>query len=226
MTLLETVLAMAIMMVVMATVGTAVKLLSAQTSVLGQTTRQTDELIVAEQAVVQDIHAAASAGLASSPWCYSSGGIYAPSATPSTQLKFTANLKGAITAYNIQITGGSLTVSTSPSPGLCGGPWGAARALVTGLSGTSEFTDPGCSTLGSCAALPTIGQGPPAVWTGGSGASYDYYPALGVSLTIDGANNISTTQADDTVDVWNVEDDCQASWQVDPQTSPAMQDPC
>ncbi|GEM_PF-3556898 len=217
--LVETALAMALMAVVMTSVGTAVKLISEQSTVMTTKTVDIDQLQTAEQTIVRDIHAADNVPPATAPWCYGSG--TSPSATPSSELEFTANINGTTEAFDIKLSGGQLTVASSTTcAGLASAP---VATLASNLTSSSGFTVAGCANLGSCAPLPTTA---PASWTGGSGASYSFYPALGVSLTMSGPNGVSTTVADHIVDIWNVEDQCQAAWQVDPQTSPPMTDPC
>lgn len=227
MTLLETVLAMALMGVVFTSVGVGVTTISRQMSSLTAQTQAIDELQVAQQAIVKEMHAAYVPPALSAPWCYSyvlaGTTVYAPSATPSTELKFIAQVNGSTVAYDIKIAGSTLTVATSASPGLCAGPWSTAQTLLTNVDASSGFFLAGCTTNTGCAALPTA---PPVNWTGGSGATYSFYPSLGVNLTVDGTNNVKTTQSDSTVDVWNVEETCQADWNSDPQTSPAISDPC
>jgi hypothetical protein len=225
MTLIETVLAMAIMMTVVTSVCGAVEVISSQMTTLGVSTQAIDTLQVAEQKIVAAVHAAAPAKPATTPWCYGAGA--SPSATPSTELVFTADIGGSITAYDIKISGGNLTIRTSPQSlvagqGLCKGPWSGAQVFATSLTAASMFTVSGCGTA-ACAGLPTAA---PASWTGGSGATYAFYPSLGLTLTMNSGHKITTTVSDDTVDIWNVEELCQADWQIDPQVSPAMGDPC
>jgi hypothetical protein len=215
MTLVEVVLAMGLMAVVITSVGTAVRLLSKQSTIMTEGTVSIDQLQVAEQTIVRYIHAAAPVGNATTPWCNGSS----PSATPSAELKFTARINGGTTAYDIKINGGELTVASAANCAALG----SGATLVANLTASSIFTEAGCPSTTGCPALPAT---PTATWNGGSGATYSYYPALGVSLTISGPNGVNTTVADENVDLWNVEDACQASWQIDPQTSPAMKDPC
>jgi prepilin-type N-terminal cleavage/methylation domain-containing protein len=189
--LIELMIATALMAILMATVATAILETTGQTSSMSRQTQAIDQLQIAEQEVVRDIHAATT-------WC----------ATPtSSQLSFVASLPNT-PVLQLTIGSGELTVATgtyNKTQQTCGSWSTPASALVSNLDATSAFT-----------------VSSPASWTGTVlGKTYDYWPTIGVNLTVDtvGAHSgsvVKTTTADPTVEVWNQEYACQSSWQQDP----------
>ncbi|HTV11210.1 MAG TPA: hypothetical protein VME20_05040 [Acidimicrobiales bacterium] len=202
-TLVELVIATAIMLMVIASIATAVQLLTKSASAMGQSTQAIDNLQVAEQDVVRDIHA-------STGWC----SAYAPPTT--TELGFTANIEGGAAAYLISITSGNqLTVATATS---CAGLATAkSQALLSNVD--SAATTPSSQRSGF--SQP---NGPASVTVNGT----QYWDTLAVTLTVDSpsvsaTNPVRTTVSDPVVEIWNAEEQCQNQWITSAQAS---SDPC
>lgn len=191
-TLVEMVIATAVMLVVIAAVGTAVTQLAGDTGTMTRSAQAIDDLQIAEQAIVKDIHAATA-------WC----------ATPSsTELEFMAGLAGSSEAYAINITStNELTLATAASCSSLGSA--PAQVLLTNVD--SAATTPVSERSGF--SQP---NGPSAVTEAGS----DYYDSISVTLTVDnpsvGAYNVvRTTVGDPEVMIWNTDEQCQLAWQED-----------
>jgi type II secretory pathway pseudopilin PulG len=185
-TLVEVLIAMAIFALVVVSVDASVTVLNGRANGMSQSNQAIDQLQVAEQTIVRDVHAANS-------WCTPvpnpTYGCATFTQTPSaTDLKFTANMDGATPTVEFQITGGSLTMKKNN---------GAAMTLLSNLDPTSAFIIPTSQTT---PPLPVVGN-------------TTYYTSIGVTLTMDsprvGASQMTkTTVADSTVEVWNVEYAC------------------
>ena len=87
MTLVETVLAMFLMTLVFTTVATSVNLLAGTSNSLGQQARAIDQLQLAEQTIVRDVHAATCASALTIPTCLLT-------VANADELEFTADLNG------------------------------------------------------------------------------------------------------------------------------------
>jgi type II secretory pathway pseudopilin PulG len=188
-TLVEVLIAMVIFALVVVSVDASVTVLNGRANGMSQSNQAIDQLQVAEQTIVRDVHAANS-------WCtpvpnpaYGCATfLQAPSAT---DLKFTANLDGATSTIEFQVTGSSLTMRKN---------LGAPVTLLSNLDPTSAFIIP---TTQTTPPLPVVGN-------------TTYYTFIGVTLTMDsprvGAPRVTqTTVADPTIEVWNVEYACSAA---------------
>jgi len=195
MTLVESLIAVAIFSLVIVAVDGSVTLVSARSNGLSQSSQAIDQLQQAEQTIVEDVHEANS-------WCSPvpspSYGCQTLTATPTnTTLTFTASQTGATNvSYKFQITGNALVMTKNN---------GNATTLVSNLDTTkSGFTVT-------------------SVQPAGTGTS-TYYNTIGITLTMDspkvGAPHpVVTTVADSKVEVWNVEFACSIASASDPSGS-------
>lgn len=189
---------MLIMSIVIIVVDTSVGVLNSKSNTLSQSDQAIDQLQVAEQTVVRDVHAATS-------WCSPPVGV-TPSApcttftqTPTaTELKFNAVLDSSTwsspTSFDIKLntmSDGSRQLTVSKNGG-------SAVVLASNLDPTSAFTIPNPVQV-------TVGT-----------QQWSYYNYLGVTLIMDspryGARyTTKTTTADQQVEAWNVEYACTAA---------------
>ncbi len=196
-TLVELVIAMAIFALVIVSVDASVTVLNGRANGMSQSTQAIDQLQVAEQTIVRDVHAANS-------WCTPVptplyGCAATPTATPTgapnPDLIFTANLNGATPTIEFKLVpgaSGSQTLTMSKNAG-------APVTLLSNLDPSSTFTVPN-----------------PVQVVAPNGTTYSYYTSIGVTLTMDsprvGAPRVTkTTLADNTIEVWNVEYACSAA---------------
>jgi len=212
-TLVEVLIAMAILSIVIVSVDTSVSVLNARSNSMSQSTQAIDQLQVAEQTVVRDVHAATS-------WCNPTSGspcttfTQAPTAT---ELKFNAVLDCTLvppstcwsnpTSFDISISKTApyqLTITKGNSTALLASNLDLGTDPKTGLP-FSGFT-----------------------WKSVLFGTTTYYTSIGVTLTMDsprvGAPRITTTTTADTnVEVWNAEYACQTAWRNAGSTGA---DPC
>jgi len=147
-----------------------------------------DDLQVAEESVVQDLHAATS-------WYSASGCTGATTNPTSTPLYFTADLYGATPCIAITLSSGTITV-TSTSGGKT-----HVQASVSNLDSTSAITPGG-----------TVGAGSPA-----QSFTDRFSVVLTMDSPRPGApHETQTTVSDPTVIAFNVEFACQAAWAISP----------
>jgi len=183
-TLVEMLISLVIFSLVIVSVDGSVTMLSSRSNGLSQSSQSINQLQVAEQTLVQAVHAANS-------WCepvpIPAYGCVTATAAPNTTantLTFTATMSGSTTtSYQFQITGNSLVMTKN----------GTTSTLVSNL-------DPSSSKTGFTATSVTVG-------------STTYWNDISVILTMDsprvGAAHVtSTTVADSDVEVWNVEYAC------------------
>jgi prepilin-type N-terminal cleavage/methylation domain-containing protein len=198
MTLVELVIATAIMSVVVASVAGGIQLMTRNTTTLVQTTASLNQLQDAEQEVVQYLHTATS-------WCQS------PTVS---ELKFVTNLKGAPKAVDIKIASNNLSLATATS---CSGTFSATPEVLLNNVDTSTSTT---VTQRSGFSQP---NGPTSVTVDGT----SYYTSIAVTLTVDSPNvSVShptrTSVSDPVVEIWPAEQQCQSSWLEDESGN----DPC
>jgi len=195
-TLVELVIATAILLVVIATVGIGVTLISSSTSAMAEEDQAIDQLQVAEQAVVRDVHAA-------TKWCN------APSAS---QLEFEANLDATSVAIDVALSaGGELTIAQTSS---CTAAWPAPDELAANVDpSVSGFSLPG----GPRAVTWTAGSSTYSYITSISVNFTMDSPRTGAP------HEIRTTVADPVVEIWNAELACQSNWAASPGGG---SDPC
>ena len=203
MTLVETVLSMVLLMIGMGAASVGVGTLTSQSARLSQMTQAIDQLQLAQQTVVQDLHAATCVAPTIPTCVFLLAG--------STELKFTADLKGAIPTIDLKISSNTLTMSKNG---------GSVTTLATNLDGASKFV----------VNPPTAGSPTPGQWSIASPAtSFTYDTVVQVLLVKDSpkvsANALKTTAADPTVVLWNILYDCEAALQQDPPTA-GTSDPC
>jgi type II secretory pathway pseudopilin PulG len=190
MTLVETVLAMLLMTLVFTTVATSVNLLAGTSNSLGQQARAIDQLQLAEQTIVRDVHAATCATALTIPTCLLT-------VANADELEFTADLNGGTQTveFLINTTTDNLTVSKNG-----GNPVTIATTL-----------NPTASSFNALTATWTVGS--PSV-------TYSYQTMVQVTLVKDSpavsAHAGVTTVSDPSIEVWNIEDSCQSAWQQDP----------
>jgi Tfp pilus assembly protein PilE len=197
MTLIEIVIATAILGVFITMASASIEVIMNQSTSLAQSAQAIDELQTAEQTAVRDIHAATA-------WC--AGQSFT---APETQLQFVAAVNGSTPSFEITIANDQLTLAENTT-GTCS--WTSSQILVTGL-------DP--ATSGLHGSYFTIRAN--TSWTGGAhspAVTYRFYTAVQVTLTVDSArrtipSQIQTTIGDN-VEIWNQEYSCQTDWVTDP----------
>lgn len=190
--LVEVMVAMAIFGIVIATVYVSLSMIVARTSGVAGATTAMDQLQLAEQTVVQAVHAADS-------WCEPQapapayGCAAAPTAAPTThELAFTADVAGAEIAYTFTIDPAAHTLTMQKGS--------TTSILLTNLDPASAFSPQSKDVVAG-------------------GTTYTFYNQVGISLTVDsprvGAPQVTrTTAADSSVEVWNVEYACNAQLQL------------
>lgn len=186
-TLIEMVIAMAIMSIVLACVAEGVETMAGTSTSMAQETQAIDTLQLAEQDIVRYVHAADCAA-PNIPTCEFT-------VATATELEFTADINGQTPTVEFLITNNNtLTWSINGQ---------AATVLVSYLDGTSAFTE----------TAPSWTVGSPAVtyqYTTLIGVTLVYD-----SPTVS-AKAVKTTVSDPTIVAWNMENDCQSAWNQDP----------
>ncbi len=203
-TLVEVLIAMAILSIVIVSVDTSVSVLNARSNSMSQSTQAIDQLQVAEQTVVRDVHAATSLCNSTSVFPCTPF-TQAPMAT---ELKFNAVLDCALVPPSTcwsNPTSFDISISRTAPYQLTITKGNSTAVLVSNLDTSSGFT-----------------------WKSVVFGSTTYYTSIGVTLTMDsprvGAPRVTTTTtADPIVEVSNVEYACQAAWRNAGSTGT---DPC
>jgi Tfp pilus assembly protein PilW len=213
MTLIEVLVAMAIMSLVIVSVDTSVGVLNARSNSMSQSDQAIDQLQTAEQTIVRDIHAATS-------WC----GYNPTSTTPILPCTaFTQAPQAGKLVFNAVLDGSSWANPTSFTVQISGNQLSVTKGTTTTVlaSNLDAGTDPNTG-------LPYSGFTWQSVTFPAASPNATYYTSIGVTLTKDsprvGAPRITrTTTADTNVEVWNSVLACQAAWRAaDLQTV----DPC
>jgi prepilin-type N-terminal cleavage/methylation domain-containing protein len=199
MTLVELAISLVLLSIVIVSADAGVTLLTDQSTSLVSQTKVLDQLQLAQQSVVRDIHALTS-------WC----------ATPtSAQLEFVADIDGGTPSFEIAVSTatGDLTLAENPA-GACSWTAAETQTLATGLETSAPPDGSGF------VPLPAGG----ATWTGASGQVYPpgggtpYFDDVGVYLAAPSGKNSTTRISDPAVEVWNQRYLCESSWTDDPPT--------
>lgn len=197
MSLVEVLVAMLIMSIVIIVVDTSVGVLNSKSNTLSQSDQAIDQLQVAEQTVVRDVHAATS-------WCSPPVGV-----TPSTPCTaFTQTPTSSELKFNAVLDSSTWSSPTSFDIKLNTMSDGSEQLAITKNSTTTVLA----SNLDPINTKFTWNSVP--VTTGGQ--QWTYYNYIGITLTMDspryGAPQVTkTTTADQQVEVWNVEYACTAA---------------
>lgn len=187
-TLVEASIAMVIVMLVMVSVSASVTIVNRQSVGLSSSSQAIDQLQVAEESVVQDLHAATA-------W-YTSSGCSTSTSTPSEDnLHFTADVYGATPCVSVTLSSGTLTVTSA-----VGGKT-RSQVSVSDLDSTSAVT-PGAA----------ISAGSPS-----QSFTDRLSVVLTMDSPRPGApHETQTTVSDPTVIAFNIEYACKAAWAISP----------
>lgn len=187
-TLIEASIAMVIVMLVMVSVSASVTIVDHQSVSMSGSNQAIDQLQVAEESVVQDLHAATA-------WYTSSACSTSTTAPSADSLYFTADLYGATPCISVTLSSGTLTVTS-----VVGGKT-HLQASVSNLDNTSAIT-PGAA----------VNAGSPS-----QSFTDRLSVALTMDSPRPGApHQTQTTVADPTVIAFNIEYACKAAYAISP----------